>query len=98
MYYYRLVVDFEHGLQREHFTEFFDEIVEGIMDILDPHEGGSETCDREMWISGKDVTCEYDRLYKTGMAGFKRDLNDTKGVGEFLEGLHFKDYPPAPKD
>lgn len=94
MYYYRIVIDFEHELQRENFSRFFDEIVDSIMDTLDPHEDGSDRCDREMWISGKDVTAEYDRLYNTGMAGFKRDLDDTQGVAEFLESLHFKDYPP----
>lgn len=98
MYYHRIVMDFEHGLKRDDFSEFFDVLVDGLYVALDSCRDGSDIEDREVWISGSDVTREYDRLYNTGMARFQREMNDTQAVGEFLEALHFKDYPPPKTD
>lgn len=97
MYFHRLVIDFSHDVEKPQFTEFFDEIVESLMSAIVPHCPGAE-CGQDVWISGRDVTEEYDELYGTGVQELRKELEDDTVLDEFFKNITFKDYPPRERE
>lgn len=89
MYYYRLLVEFSHDLQRPEFEEFMEQAIERFMESL-----GVESTEfiNDVRIIGDDVTEEYDLV--NGVAELREEMEAPNAVDEFIRGTHFRDYPP----